>query len=426
MRKILFVFTLTFFLVRDSFTSEHTLSSIIDAYYKNNRSIKALKKQENAKEFLIKKAEGLLYPSLDIDINYNFLNKEPKFNTPQGSFPASEDRYLKGQIVLSYIIYDFGKRESIINQVSYDKSITNLYLQKEMNDQIFNIGRIFYQIISLKKAKEAYEEELKNLLEHKKKVDGFYEEGLVTKNEILQINLEISNTKQKILKTENDIENLEKTLKVLTGIEDTINPIDTIEVVENEVFSSFVPEERSEVKIAKTLIKLKEEQLKTAKTEYYPKLYAGTGINYEENKYRVDDYNLFLTIGIKMNLFSGNSTKNEILSITKEISELTEKYNLAKEIVEMEFFQSVNDFKTTKSKIEVAKEGIEQAKENLKIQQGKYEEHLIPITDLIDATLLLTRANLNYVLSIYENKTAYLKVLWAKGKITDLGGKYEQ
>lgn len=425
MKKIFLIFILSFFLIRDVIALDYTLPSVIDAYQKNNKTIKALKEQEKAKEFLIKKSEGLLYPSLDADISYNFLNSEPKFKTPQGRLPANEDRYLKGQLILSYIIYDFGRRNSIINQASIDKSITNLYLQKEINDQIFNIGKLFYQIISLKKAKEVYEEELKNLLEHKKKVDGFYDEGLVTKNEVLQINLEISNTKQKILKTENDIENLEKTLKVLTGLEGPINPIDTVEVIENEIVSPFVQEERPEVKIAKTLIKLKEDQLKTAKTEYYPKLYAGTGINYEENKYRADDYNLFLTVGIKMNLFSGNSTKNEILSITKEISELTEKYNLAKEIVEMDFFQAVNDFKTTKSKIEVAKEGIEQAKENLKIQQGKYEEHLIPVTDLIDATLLLTRANLNHILSIYENKIAYLKVLWAKGKITDLGGKHE-
>lgn len=425
MKKIFLIFILSFFLIRDVIALDYTLPSVIDAYQKNNKTIKALKEQEKAKEFLVKKSEGLLYPSLDADISYNFLNSEPKFKTPQGSLPANEDRYLKGQLILSYIIYDFGRRNSIINQASIDKSITNLYLQKEINDQIFNIGKLFYQIISLKKAKEVYEEELKNLLEHKKKVDGFYDEGLVTKNEVLQINLEISNTKQKILKTENDIENLEKTLKVLTGLEGPINPIDTVEVIENEIVSPFVQEERPEVKIAKTLIKLKEDQLKTAKTEYYPKLYAGTGINYEENKYRADDYNLFLTVGIKMNLFSGNSTKNEILSITKEISELTEKYNLAKEIVEMDFFQAVNDFKTTKSKIEVAKEGIEQAKENLKIQQGKYEEHLIPVTDLIDATLLLTRANLNHILSIYENKIAYLKVLWAKGKIANLGGRHE-
>lgn len=404
---------------------DYTFYDLISFYLKNNKSVKALKEQKSAKEYLIKKSEGLLYPSLDVDISYNFLNKEPEIKTSRGNLPASEDKYLKGQVLLSYIIYDFGKRNSIINQAEFDKNITELYLKKEINDQLFYMGKIFFQIISLSKTKEVYVEELKNLLEHKRKVDGFYDEGLVTKNEVLQIELEISNTKQKILKIENEIANQEKILKLLTGIDSTITPVDNIEIDENEIFLPFTPEERWEVKIAKTLIKLKEEQLKSVKAEYYPKIYAGTGLDYQENKYRVDDYNFFLTLGVKMNLFSGNSTKNDALSIVKEISELTERYNLAKDLVETDFFHALNDYKTTKSNIEVAKNSVEQAKENLKIQQGKYEEHLIPVTDLIDATLLLTRANLNHILSIYENKISYLKVLWAKGKIANLGGKYE-
>jgi outer membrane protein TolC len=425
MKKILILVCLLLFPNSIVFADDYTFQDVVSAYLKNNRSIKALKDQRSAKEFLIKKSEGLLYPSVDVDINYNFLNKEPKIKTNQGNLPASEDKYLKGQLMLSYIIYDFGKRESIINQSIFDKNITELYLKKEINDQVFNIGKIFYQIISLKKTKEVYEEELKNLLEHKKRVDGFYEEGLVTKNEVLQIQLEISNTKQKILKTENDISNLERTLKLLTELESTINPIDTIEIDEKELLDSTIPEERPEVKIVRTLMKIKEEQLKSIESDYYPKLYAGTGINYEENRYRVDDYNFFITFGVKMNLFSGNSTKNEKFSVLKEISELNEKYRYAIEIVKTDFFHASNDYKTTKVNIDVAKEGVNQAEENLKIQQGKYEEHLIPVTDLIDATLLLTRANLNFILSVYENKIAYLKLLWSKGRIASLGGKNE-
>ncbi|MCX7770365.1 MAG: TolC family protein [Proteobacteria bacterium] len=425
MKKLPIIFVLIFLLHHNLIAGEYTFKDVVNHYLQNNKIVKALKEQSSAKEFLIKKAEGLKAPSLDLDLNYNFFNDEPKFKTPQGSFPASQEKFLKGQLILSYIIYDFGKRESIVNQATIDKNITDLYLQKEINDQLFNIGKIFYQIISLKKIKEVYEDELKNLLEHKKRVDGFYEEGLITKNEVLQIQLEISNTNQKILKTENEIDNLEKTLRMLIGSEDKIKPIDSITINENYVLTPLLPDDRPEVKITRMMIKIKEEQLKSVESEFYPKLYASTGINYEENKYRVDDYNYFLTFGVKINLFSGNSTKNEKLALMKEISEMIERHNFAIDIVNTEFSNALNDYGTSKSNIEVTKEGIKQAEENLKIQQGKYEEHLIPITDLIDATLLLTRANLNHILSIYDNKIAYLKVLWAKGKMVDLGGIHE-
>ncbi|MCX7991696.1 MAG: TolC family protein, partial [Proteobacteria bacterium] len=218
--------------------------------------------------------------------------------------------------------------------------------------------------------------------------------------------------------------NLRETLSLLTGLEGDYQVIDNIEIDQAFINEDYNTEERAEIEIAKRLLYLKTSQLKETDSDYYPKFYAGTGINYEENKYRVNDYNYFLTFGMKVNLYSGNSTTNEKLSITREIEEEREKLSLARDIVKTDIKQALNDFKTAEHKKEVAKTAITQAEENLKIQQGKYEEHLIPATELIDATLLLSRARLNYTLAFFEYKTAYLKLYWAKGKLVNLwGGK---
>lgn len=406
------------------FAEDLKLTDILSQYLKNNKTLKSLKNQSEAKKYLINKAESLKYPSLDLDISYTLLDSEPRTKTALGSMAVGEDKYLKGQLVLSYIIYDFGKRDNIINKAVLDKDITNLYIKKEINDQSLTISKLFYQLLSLEKTKEIFEEELKSLQEHKKRIDGFFEVGLVTRNEVLQIDVEINNTKQKIIKTNNDIQNLKETLRLLTGIEGDYKLIDNIEIDESTITEEIKTDTRPEIEIAKRLLYLKNIQLKETDSDYYPKFYAGTGINYEENRYRVNDYNYFLTLGMKINLYSGSSTTNEKLAITKEIEEQKERVNLAKDIVLTDIRQSINDIKTAENRKEVAKTAINQTEENLKIQQGKYEEHLIPATDLIDATLLLSRAKLNYILAFYEYKSAYLKLLWAKGKLVNLtGGK---
>lgn len=406
------------------FAEDLKLTDILSQYLKNNKTLKSLKNQSEAKKYLINKAESLKYPSLDLDISYTLLDSEPRTKTALGSMAVGEDKYLKGQLVLSYIIYDFGKRDNIINKAVLDKDITNLYIKKEINDQSLTISKLFYQLLSLEKTKEIFEEELKSLQEHKKRIDGFFEVGLVTRNEVLQIDVEINNTKQKIIKTNNDIQNLKEILRLLTGIEGDYKLIDNIEIDESTITEEIKTDTRPEIEIAKRLLYLKNIQLKETDSDYYPKFYAGTGINYEENRYRVNDYNYFLTLGMKINLYSGSSTTNEKLAITKEIEEQKERLNLAKDIVLTDIRQSINDIKTAENRKEVAKTAINQTEENLKIQQGKYEEHLIPATDLIDATLLLSRAKLNYILAFYEYKSAYLKLLWAKGKLVNLtGGK---
>ncbi len=425
MKRLLFLIAL--FYPISSFGADYGYNELLTHYLKNNRTIRALKNQSEAKDFLVKKFEALRYPTVDLDLSYTLLNEEPMMKTPTGGLPAGEDKYLKGQLILSYIIYDFGKRESIINRAVLDKETTNLYIKKEINDQSLNLGKLFYQIISLNEAKRVYEEELQSLTEHKKRIDAFFEEGLVTKNETLQINVEINNTRQKIIKTENEIANLKESLKLLTGLDEINHVTDDLKLEEKNINADLNPEDRAEVQLAKKIIHIKGLQLKDLDSDFYPRLYLGTGINYEQNRYRMEDHNYFLTFGIKLNLYSGNSTTNERFSLIKEIEEQKERLNLGKDIIKTETLQALNDLKTAENKVTTAREAISQTEENLRIQKGKYEEHLIPATELIDATLLNSRANLNYITALYEYKFAYLKLLWAKGKLVNFSGvKYDK
>lgn len=409
-------------LIKVSFAEDLKLTDLLSSYLKNNRTLKSLKNQEEAKKYLISKAESLKYPTLDLDISYTILDSEPKTKTGMVTVPVGEDKYLKGQLILSYLIYDFGKRDLVINKAILDREITNLYIKKEINDQSFNISKLFYQLLSLEQTKKIYEDELTSLKEHKKRIDGFFEAGLVTKNEVLQIDVEINNTNQKIIKTTNEILNIKENLKLLTGIEKDYNPVDDLVVEKSLINEDQKSITRPEIEIAKRLLYLKDVQLKETEKDYYPKFYAGTGINYEENKYRVNDYNYFITLGMKINLYSGNSTKSEIFATLREIEEQKERVNLARDIVLLDVRQAINDLRTAESRMEASQKAIEQAEENLKIQQGKYEENLIPATDLIDATLILSRAKLNYSLAYFEYKISYLKLLWAKGKLAYLMG----
>ncbi len=55
------------------------------------------------------------------------------------------------------------------------------------------------------------------------------------------------------------------------------------------------------------------------------------------------------------------------------------------------------DFEVSLENVEVANRSIEQAKENLRITQMKYDEGLQRESDLLDAITNLSRAQYNYV-----------------------------
>jgi outer membrane protein len=395
-----------------------SLADSLKLYSQKSRQVKMLQNEAEAKAYLIKKAESLKKPSLDADINYNFLDSEPKSKTPFGSLAMGQDKYLKGQLVLSHIIYDFGQRDSIIGKAVLDRELTKLYLKKDLNDGGLEIAFIFYRTLSLKNTKEVYEEELKVFRDHKRRIDAFYQEGLITRNEVLQINVEINNSRQKILTAENEILNLKARLKTLLNTTEDIELIDADGLKNDFSYNeSTIYKNRPEALITEKLVRLKDLDLTQADADYYPKFYGATGVNYEDNKYREEDYNMFLTVGLKVNLYGGGRTASEKLSIIKSRQEMEEKLRQAKDMIKLDADSAGNDLRTALSRIDMAKEAIEQANENLRIQQSKYEELVITATDLIDATLLLSRTNLNYHNAVFGYKTSFARFLWAKGEL---------
>lgn len=397
---------------------------VLDAvrlFKQNSRINRIYQNEREAKAHLIDKAKSTRLPSLELDISYNLLNEEPKSKTPFGNLPIEQSKFLKGQLVLSHLIYDFGIRESYIERALLDTELTGLFLNKELNDGALGVTMVFNQLVLAKKVLAVYEEELKLLTEQKKRIDGFFEEGLVTRNDVLQVNVEISNTKQKILSIQNDIDNLKEKLKTM------LNVTDDIEVKDTELDDSLlvkdkaIYEKRPEILIAQKLVVLKELELKAVEADNYPKFYALAGVNYEENEYRISNQYLFMSVGLKVNLFDGKKNVSEKLSLLKSKQEYEEKVRQAKDLVKLDVIQAMNDVKTAINKIDVAKEAILEAKENLSIEEGRYAEQLVTATDLIAATLRVSRANLNYYEAVTGYKNAYFRLLWSKGELYKLG-----
>ena len=100
---------------------------------------------------------------------------------------------------------------------------------------------------------------------------------------------------------------------------------------------------------------------------------------------------------LSMNLFRGFSTE---ANVTKsKLSARSGKYELA-ELIDTFSTDLDNlfiDFEVSLDNVNVANRSIEQAQENLRITQLKYDEGLQRESDLLDAITSLSRSQYNYV-----------------------------
>jgi outer membrane protein TolC len=72
----------------------------------------------------------------------------------------------------------------------------------------------------------------------------------------------------------------------------------------------------------------------------------------------------------------------------------------------------------TEKNVGTAEKSIEQARENLRINQERYKEQVATTTDVLDAQTLLARAMTNYYNALYDFKIAKASLLRAMGQDT--------
>jgi len=107
-----------------------------------------------------------------------------------------------------------------------------------------------------------------------------------------------------------------------------------------------------------------------------------------------------------MNLFDGFSRESAISKARLTVREI--QYDLAElqNTLDTDLANLFIDYKVSMANVEVAREDIKHAEENLRITQLKYKEGLQRESDLLDAVTNLSRARYNEVAvirAVFEN-----------------------
>ncbi|MDH5768653.1 MAG: TolC family protein, partial [Nitrospirota bacterium] len=83
--------------------------------------------------------------------------------------------------------------------------------------------------------------------------------------------------------------------------------------------------------------------------------------------------------------------------------------------IKLEVKKNYLDMENAGEKIQVTKEAVSQAEENLRINKIRYKEGIGTATDVLDAITLLTTAETNYYKSIYDLRRAQAGLMYAMG-----------
>lgn len=390
----------------------------------NSRLIKITGHEEKISEADTLIARSKTLPELNALGGYTTLSHQPEVVFETVTVPMSERNFLFYSLNIQQTLYDFQKNAS-----RYEASKKMLKVKKHDAARIRNLVAIDFVLVYLdlleaENMLKVAEKEVERLQSHLRDANSLFQEGVITKNDLLQAEVKISDAKQRLLSLRNlravTASRLNSILvRPLTSdmqveeIKET-SPQQIIEMDRQKAWE-IAEKQRPEIQMIEETMKVLDLEKTARKAEYFPKLFLRGGYDFTENQYQLHEGNWSLTLGMGMNLFQGGATKAELMKIDSQRDRLVEEKNKLLDDIRFEVEKYLLDVNTARERVAVTKGAVEQAEENLRINRVKYEAGAGTATEVLDAVTLLSVAETNNYKSVYNLKKAEAAVLYATG-----------
>lgn len=386
----------------------------------NNPALKLARHDSGIQSENVAITESAYYPKVDLQAGYTALKDPQSIKAGTGSFETQQSSFPYASVGLYQTLYDFGRTASRKEQATLQESAVNSTNGSIRQDVLLQVIRGYYAVLQSKKLVAAAEDEVVQREQHLKIATSLHEEGVTTRNDLLQAEVKLAGSRQKRLAENSRLTNGWLLLNYLTGapaerrallLEDELgNP-----PVINDDRS--VLEKRDEIAAQKTQVQAAESLVAGSKAEFYPELFLKAGMDYLENDKAVEQTIWSATAGIKINLFDGMATTSRERQAVKLLEKERERLRGMEAAFLLEINSARNDLAVALEQIEVTRAAIRQSEENLRINYDRYKNQVGTATEVIDAQTLLSQARSDHFQAIFDYQVAKARVSRAAGEL---------
>ena len=367
-------------------------------------------------------------PWVDLYGRETWLRYTPEAKFGPQTVPTSQDQFLTYGVKATQLLYDFGKTSSSIDAAQYGLQAREIMTDRSKNQAALDFITAYLDLLESEKLLTVATEEVTRYEAHKKDTEIRYRAGVITKNEVLQVNVTLADSRQRLLTAENLRSLRESKINslLLKPLNDVVQPEEikaspAAGLTLDEAWAS-AEAARAVLKEMDAAIAAKEQSVQSTQAEYLPTFYVSGGYEYFENKYLVHQDNWSAIVGVNINLSSGGASSSKIGMARAELRSLKLSREKLLDNIRLEVKSAYLDLQSSTKKMEVTKAAVAQAEENLRLQQLRYREGVATATDVLDAVTLSTTAESNSWKSLYGFKRAEAVLLNAAGR--DLVGVY--
>ena len=369
-------------------------------------------------------------PQVNMQYTYTRLDQAPYFSAPP-LIPATQigtkDNYnwttsvtqpvfTGGALINSYLLAKIGVDSA---KVQFEQTRFDLALQVKV---------AYYAVLTAEKGVEVAEQAVQQLESHFTVAKAFFEVGIIAKNDVLQVEVQLAQTRQNLIKAEHALDVARAVFNTLLrrGINEPVRLGEALEYTPVTIDMNALIEEafreRPELKLSDLGIKSAKKEVGVAASKLFPQLsivftYARDGddpsVNGSRFQHDADNWNV---MGVaQWNIWDWGKAWWGVGESKARVFQAQCALEEVKDSVRLDVQAASLSVTEARKNIQVAETAVSQAEEDFRINEERYKGQVATTTDVLDSLTRLTQARTNYYRALSDYNIAKARLQRAIG-----------
>ncbi len=415
-----------------------TMDDAIRIGKEQSKTLKASSMKVEAASARASEVNTNLLPSLKVEAGYKRLSDVDPFAVTLPFLPSSvvlspvvlNNYNLK--VSLQQPLFTGFKLRSNARAAELTATAAEFEHRSDEADLILNIRNAYWLLYQTREVKKFVDENVERLDAHVADTRNLMKAGLVTRNDLLKIEVQLSSAKLTQIDAANDVQVALMNLNNLLGL-----PLDT------DLQLSSVPEEysnggstgalaqnlvmraltsRPDLQSMHYRVEASEASVTAARGNWWPQVFLAGAYFYNRPNARYlptrDEFKGTWEVGVQLqfDLWNWGATGYQTEQAKAQLQQVEYLYDQMKDNVSLEVTRNQLQVERSRQKIGVAREAIGQAEENYRSTNDKYTNGLATSSDLLDADVALLQAKTNLTGALVEHEIAQARLARSIGE----------
>lgn len=346
------------------------------------------------------------YPTLDLRADWTRIENPSTISASEQTtygadakynlFNGFADKYGRESAKSAVIAADYGHRGTVADVALETRTAFLAYLRAADALEIANAS------LALLESKE-------------KDAQAYFGQGIIAKNELLQVKVERAKAREARLQAQSGLRLAKAALESRIGAPLPGEPaLPGSVAVSNDQASlkASLLENRQELKALEQNAEAAAQSLKSAKSGYYPTV--DLTASYEKYEREIDlpagftlpDDQTMYGVSANWNLFNGKATSATVQQSSLAVKQARARADDGKRLLLLELDNALEKYNLAGEAMEVAQATLEFAEENYRITEARYDAQVADATELLDAQANLTQAKSGFSTARFDRLEA--------------------